>query len=135
LRVEKFREVWRLIQDTPIFGLGSSKFLITTTDNLYTRVLLDTGFLGLALYFLLTGYVFYLGYRVHRHFPPGWQSVLGLSVMAFLVAVYVGNMGARVLSFPRVDELFWLLVGSVVAILPSAQATPAPSLRGGGFEG
>jgi hypothetical protein len=128
-RVDKARDLWDIFTRSPILGVGPTGYFGTTTDNFYLRTLVDAGTLGLFLNILLWLIIGLVSWRIYQKIKVEWQRAIAIGLFAFLIAMAVGNIGARILSMPRISEAFWVLVVLVYSFIPSRKVDSANTDR------
>jgi hypothetical protein len=83
-------------------------------DSNWATIVLETGFVGLALLFGLLGYLTWIGIRAFR---AHWA---GLALAALAPTIAVSGFAGPVLQEPLVSALLWLLAGLATTALPGA---------------
>jgi O-antigen ligase len=145
-RVDLWKESWDSFQHRPILGNGYSTFKygqhtanLTDTHNVYMKVLVETGVVGLAIVLLLLQQMFSLGYGLFRRGSEPLYQGLGLGIcLATCCAVVTNCFGDR-WNFMEISGPMWVLVGAATrsrdlmaqeesADLISAQANSGASL-------
>ena len=114
------------IRTKPLLGRGHGSFESDrhrVLDNEYLQRLVETGYVGRALYFLLIVAVALSAHRVARSRSPG-ASDAGLAVVACAVVFAVVSAFYDVMSFPQAPYLFFLLAALAVVSEHGTRAGP-----------
>jgi hypothetical protein len=109
-RLFAFRKAWYYIVNYPIFGGG-----ITAAggilDNHYARIIIETGLIGLALFFWLIFRLIKMGFRLYRIAELGWIRAVGLSFVAIVIGLLMHCWGNITFYIIRIAEPFWAIAG------------------------
>ena len=98
----------------PIFGYGVTGWHFI--DNQFTRVLVETGFVGLAAFLFLLSSIFKEGWKVFKETEDKLYKGISMGFLAGLVGMVVHSLSANTFIIVRIMEPFWLLAGLVMAI-------------------
>jgi putative inorganic carbon (HCO3(-)) transporter len=136
-RIELWEDAMNLFKRNPITGTGFETYShmgrvgnFRDTHNYYVKVLAEMGIIGLALYLLLLGKIFWSGVRLfYDSSDPFWRAV-GLGFVALLASVFIMNLFGDRWMYQQVDGYLWILLGCVIRGLivlhePPAQAEAA----------
>jgi O-antigen ligase len=129
-RVEVFKQVWRLAQDTPFTGAGLDAFpalystyvldipflLLTHAHNAYLNLLVEQGWPGLLGYILVLGTAGLVGLlALAQERPISWQRAAGLLGLA---TIAIQGLGEASLVASRVTPI--LFVPAALALVEPA---------------
>lgn len=95
-RLAQFPESWQAIQGNVLLGLGVSRNLvleydITTMDNMYLRVLVQAGVLGLAALLAAIALMALHAVRLVGRREPGGGHALFAVIVGAVAMLYIGN--------------------------------------------
>jgi O-antigen ligase len=149
-RFELWNFAWNLIKSQPVLGVGFDTFRyfradeeLQDTHNLYIRVQVETGILGLAVLGWLFLKSYLTGFRLYRKGKDPFLRAIGLGFSAYMVALVMANMfGDRWTYIALSGYTFTLLAltvraqemenGEAVAAVPQETAPPfAPGIQTG----
>ena len=101
-RIQKWTYVMKILSSGYVFGIGAGNSIGDAVDGFYFRLLVESGYLGLFIYFLIFRRLYGIA-RIKKGGIPGLAYVLLILLVqgTFLDSFY----------FSRVGYLFWLLVG------------------------
>jgi len=108
------------------------------THNYFVKILVETGVVGLILFLLLVGKLFFEGFQVFRRSDDPFFASLGLGLVAWLTCVIVANFFGDRWSFLQVNAYMWVIAGMVahmktieepVAVPEQAEGDEAPSIH------
>ena len=103
-----FADVWR----SPVWGFGVTGYGFI--DAQYPRILVETGFLGLGIFFWLITTVFRAASHVYSESDDPLFKGLSMGLLAGAVGLLVHGLGANTFTIVRIMEPFWLTVGMIV---------------------
>lgn len=115
-RLEAWKTGYNKLLKKPLFGYGIPG--ASVVDNQYARVMIETGVLGLFVFFLLLWRIFMLG-RYAVAFTQGDPFGQGVTVgfLAGFFGLLLHGFTAATFILIRIMEPFWFLV-AIVALLP-----------------
>jgi O-antigen ligase len=131
-RIGEFSNALTLLSRYPLLGIGfgaSPDIDVTAgVSSVYLLVAEQTGLVGLSVYVLTLGTVWYVGVR-----DRGWSTDLRLQgVRAAFLAALSGALVTGLLdhyfanqAFPHAVALFWLYAAALVAASTLTYSTPA----------
>ena len=105
----------------PVFGFGVTGYEFV--DAQYFRVLIETGVLGLATFFLLMSRIFRYTYGVFREGSNGFQKGLSMGFLAGFVGLLFHSIGANTFIIVRIMEPFWFVLAMVI-MMPNLKVGP-----------
>jgi hypothetical protein len=139
-RVELWKESWESIKQSPVFGKGYGTFRygqhaanLFDTHNLFVKVWVETGIVGLAMVLILLQQMFSLGYRLFRRANDSLYRGLGLGLLLATCCSIVANFFGDRWNFIELSGPMWVLVGAAVRAIdlkaleplePETQVTP-----------
>lgn len=120
VRVDLWEEGLQLFQAHPVLGLGFDTYAYTKhvhgyqdSHNIYMKVLVETGIVGLLLFLLLLAKTFLTGYRLFRHARDPFLSSLGLGLAAWMVSAAIANFFGDRWMYLQIDGYLWVIAGLV----------------------
>lgn len=127
IRIALWEDALNLFGQSPVFGTGYNTYRFmqrvsgnfgayADTHNIYLKVLVETGVIGLALFCLLIGKTFVIGYRVFRAAEDPFFASLGLGLAAWVVCSAVANFFGDRWTFLQVNGFMWVLGGLVARV-------------------
>jgi O-antigen ligase len=135
-RVELWRESWQSIKESPVIGKGYGTFQyglhaanLKDSHNLYVKLWVETGIIGLAMVFLLLQQMVSLGYRLFRHGNDPLFRGLGLGLLLATCCSIVANFFGDRWNFIEISGPMWVLVAvavrakHLIALEPETEAT------------
>jgi putative inorganic carbon (hco3(-)) transporter len=135
-RIDLWRESWDLILHSPIVGNGFATFQfgqhagnLTDTHDWFIKVMVETGVIGLFMYFFLFQQMFAMEYRLFRCASDPLYRGLGLGLLLALCASIAANLfGDRWTPLEITGPLF-VLVGAAVRADQLAAEGPISELN------
>ena len=98
-RLGLLEEAMQVFQADPVFGTGFNTYSYGShyegygdTHNVYVKVLVETGLVGLLLFLTIFWKLFQIGFRLYRTSPDQFLSTLGLGFSGLMVAVFIANV-------------------------------------------
>ena len=120
LRLELWADALDLFKSNPILGTGFNTYAYmkrvgnyADTHNIYVKVLIETGVVGLALFLCLLLKTYRAGYRLFRTSRSPFFAALGLGLAAWVVANGVCNLFGDRWTYLQVNGYMWTLAGLV----------------------
>ena len=136
-RVELWKESWESIKESPVIGKGYATFQygqhaanLKDSHNLFVKVWVETGIVGLAMVLLLFQQMASLGYRLFRRGNDPLYRGLGLGLLLATCCSMVANAFGDRWNFIEVSGPMWVLVAAAVraihlkALEPEKEVTP-----------
>ena len=124
-RVDSWKVGFELWAKRPVLGHGIPSGVVV--DNQYTRVLSETGLLGILAFFWIVYCLFSLGGEVYKNTKGNdFSQAVSLGFLAGLAGLLAHSFSSATFILIRVMEPFWFLA-AIVAVLPEIvnQETPA----------
>lgn len=106
----------RSLQKNPIYGTGYSSITLAT-DNDYLRMLGETGLFGFLSFFLMLSLALISIFK--KSLNVKWNSIYGIfliGVLSGIPGVLLNMMFIDILEASKFAIIFWLMLGSAVAI-------------------
>jgi len=113
-RIDSWGVAMRRLSRKPFFGYGVPGGKVI--DNQYTRVMIETGFLGLFAFLWLLVTLFRLSIKTYRQVQDTFSKGLSLGFICGFMALLVQSLGAAVFILIRVMEPFWFLAALVLTL-------------------
>lgn len=132
LRLELWNDAMDLAQTNPILGSGYHTYAYMKrlynyedTHNIYLKVLVETGVIGLGLLLWLLVKSFSTGYLLFRRASDPFFSSLGLGLAAWIVCTATASLFGDRWTYFQINGYLWVLAGFVArAIL--IESSPVP---------
>lgn len=128
-RLRSWFFVLRDIVKHPVLGFGVTGYRFI--DAQYFRVLIETGILGLAIFFLLISNIFRQAYRIFREIPEPFEKGISMGFLAGLMGLLVHAIGANTFIIVRIMEPFWFILAMIIAMpnLETESSSGEPSSK------
>ncbi|KHE90864.1 MAG: O-antigen ligase family protein [Candidatus Scalindua rubra] len=126
-RILIWKGALRAISGSPLFGIGFHRWpyvayehtgvaKLKSPHNMYLEIMLNSGIIGLLLFFWLFYSVFKTAYRVAGHCDDKLYEAICWGFMGCLVAFFPINMfGSHMLRYQETGYL-WILIGMVMRL-------------------
>jgi len=120
-RVTLWEDALQVFRVDPVFGTGYDTYrlmhrvdIYTDTHNLYIKLLVELGIVGLILFLLLFWRLYRLGYTLFRSAKDPFLASLGLGLAAWMVcALFVNCFGDR-WNYMQISGYLWAIAACVV---------------------
>lgn len=131
-RVSLWQEALQETAESPIIGRGFDTYAYMEhlsgyldSHNIYLKVLVEMGYVGLALFLGMFFQFFRVGIKLMRTAKDRFNAGLGLALAAWMVATFATNMfGDRFTHYPQVAGFTFVLGGLVCrALILEREAT------------
>jgi hypothetical protein len=122
-RVKGWKRVARDWIKHPVFGFGVTGYGFV--DAQYFRVLIETGVLGLATFFLLMSRIFGQVYDILKNISESFEKGLCMGFLAGFVGLLFHGIGANTFIIVRIMEPFWFVLAMVIMIPDLISEAPA----------
>ncbi len=99
-----------------------------TIDNQYTRVMIETGFIGFAIFMWLIIMLFRLAFRSFVTVNDDFAKAIALGFICGFVGLMTQSFGAAVFILIRIMEPFWFVAALVLAF-PELEETKNVALE------
>lgn len=124
IRLDLWRDAMDLFHTNPMLGTGFNTYAYmkrvgdyTDTHNLYLKVLVETGMMGLGIFLWLLVKAFGMGWRLFRRADDQFYSALGLGLAAWVICSAAANLFGDRWSYFQINGYLWLLAGLVARAL------------------
>lgn len=134
-RVYRWVAAVRMVSDRPLMGVGSGNFYDfykkytlssfetyvseneeqSTVHNYFLFILVEQGFIGLAIFVLLTYFIFRDGNRLY-HEKNGMEKQTVLILIQSMLAIYVCLLLNDMLETDKVGTFFFMIIGLFIAM-------------------
>jgi O-antigen ligase len=119
-RLNLWEDAMEVFSSNPITGAGYETYAYMgrvgtyrDTHNIYLKVLVETGFIGLVLFLWLLGKTFLTGFGLFRYANDPFLASLGLGLSAWVVCSATANFFGDRWSFLQVNGYMWVIAGLV----------------------
>jgi putative inorganic carbon (HCO3(-)) transporter len=131
LRLELWADALELFRSNPIIGTGFNTYAYmkrignyADTHNIYVKVLIETGVIGLALFLWLLFKTYRAGYRLFRVSRDPFFAALGLGLAVWVVTNSVCNLFGDRWTYLQINGYMWTLAGFVARAAELESAAP-----------
>lgn len=141
VRLDLWRDAVDLFRTNPLLGTGFNTYAYMKrvgnyedTHNIYLKVLVETGLIGLLLFLGLLVKAFSMGWGLFRRAGDRFYSALGLGLAAWVICSATANLFGDRWTYFQINGYLWLLAGLVArglkteAAARKAQPEPQPDL-------
>jgi putative inorganic carbon (HCO3(-)) transporter len=119
-RVTIWQDAVTLVPQNPILGTGFDTYEFMgrveeyrDTHNLYLKILLETGVVGLVLFLVLLWKMFWLSFRLFRASEDSFFRALGLGCAAYVICAVIVNFFGDRWMYLQVNGYLWTFLGLV----------------------
>jgi len=121
---EKRIQVWNqsmdLFSGNPVTGIGFNTFpylgfVLGDSHNLYVKILLEQGVIGLAIFFAIIGFAFMNGWKLFTKSKDDFFKGLGLGFCMCIISLLISNFFGDRWTYQPLGAYFWAFLGMVVA--------------------
>jgi putative inorganic carbon (HCO3(-)) transporter len=120
-RVNLWQDAEESILSSPIVGTGFATFLyghhvdnLKDTHNLYVKVLVETGIVGLVIVFMLLQQCLALAYRLFKHATDPLYRGLGLGLFLAMFTCIVANLFGDRWTYLEITAPLWVLAAAAI---------------------
>lgn len=135
-RVRLWDDAIEVARTNPLFGTGYNTYAYMgrvgtwkDTHNIYLKVMVETGLIGLALFLTVLLKVFVLGWKAYRTSLDPNVKGLGLGLCGWIVSATVANLFSDAWTYLQVDGYLWMVAGLVCYALKAKQEEQAQLRR------
>jgi O-antigen ligase len=98
-RLSLWEEAMQVFQADPIFGTGFNTYAYGShvggygdTHNVFVKVLVETGLVGLLLFLAIFFKLFKVGFRLYRTATDSFFKSIGLGFSALMITAFIANL-------------------------------------------
>jgi len=124
VRVDLWSDAVNLFQENPLLGTGFHTYAYMgrvgtyeDTHNIYLKILVETGVVGLLLFLWLLWRTFHAGFLLFRNAKEPFFSALGLGLAAWMVCSVTTNMFGDRWTYLQVNGYLWIIAGMAARAL------------------
>lgn len=117
-RLAIWRDALDLVRSNAALGTGFNTYAYmnrvgpySDTHNLYLKILVETGIVGLGLFLILLRRMFVVGYSLYHSATDPFLGSLGLGFTALMAAVVVGNIFGDRWTYLQITGFTFTLLG------------------------
>lgn len=125
-RIEAWKTVLERWKDRPALGYGVTG--VALVDTQYTRVLGETGIIGMFAFVWLILSIFRIGLQAFKTVEDDWSRGLSLGFLAGFVGLLIHGFSASTFVIVRIMEPFWFLA-AIIVILPELGISPQGKIQ------
>ncbi|MBI4982026.1 MAG: O-antigen ligase family protein [Candidatus Omnitrophica bacterium] len=125
-----FKKAWGYVKAYPIFG-GGITAAGGVLDSQYARNIIETGLIGLSLFFWLIIRLFKMGITLFNE-STDWVKGIGVGFLVVVIGLLIHSFGNITFYIVRIAEPFWALAALVAYLFlynQSKQSNKEISLR------
>jgi len=114
-RIYSFQKAYYFLKTAPFLGhgvTGGGNIL----DNQYSRIMIETGLIGLFLFFWLIYRAFRISFFVFKNSKVGWCKGIALAYIGSLFGILIHSIANITFYIVRIMEPFWILTGFMVVL-------------------
>jgi putative inorganic carbon (hco3(-)) transporter len=124
------------IESSPIFGTGFATFQygyhvdnLKDTHNLYVKVLVETGIIGLVIVLILLQQFLVSAYRLFKHATDPLYRGLGLGLFLAMCSCIVANLFGDRWTYLEITAPLWVLAAAAIRAneFPASEPTTEPA--------
>jgi len=134
-RISIYSNTFNMIAHHPVIGVGVNTFSLNygkyktesaekykqTADTIYSHDIFlqmtgETGFLGLFVFLWFMFSVFQAGASALRKLKDEYLRIIGLSLIACIIAFLINGLTETSLYYPRVCMVFWYVIGVLLSL-------------------
>ncbi|MGP8270785.1 MAG: O-antigen ligase family protein [Terracidiphilus sp.] len=135
-RVDLWKESWDSFVHSPIVGDGFASFRyghhvvsnLNDTHNMYVKVMVETGVIGLIMFFMIVQQMFALGYRLFRRARDPMYRGLGLGLFLATCSCVIANCFGDRWTYLEITGPLFVLIGVAVRAAQFTEIEQAPEL-------
>jgi len=117
-RLDLWQDALQAFAEDPVFGTGFNTYAFmgrmgpyTDTHNYYVKLLIETGVVGLLIFFWLSAAACTMSSRLFREAMDPFMSSLGCALFAMMICVLVVNFFGDRWTYLQVSGFLWVLLG------------------------
>lgn len=119
LRVMVWNQSMALFASSPLIGVGFNTFpylgfVLGETHNLYVKILVEQGVVGLIIFFVIIFFALVYGWRLYRKAKDDFLKGLGLGFVMCILSLLISNFFGDRWTYLPLGAYFWAFMGLVV---------------------
>ena len=119
LRVMVWKQSMETFQSSPLIGVGFNTFpylgfVLGDSHNLYIKILLEQGIIGLLIFLIIIFIAFYYGWGLYRKAKDDFLKGLGLGFAMCILSLLISNFFGDRWTYLPLGAYFWVFLGLVV---------------------
>jgi len=147
-RVQLWTDAVELFSSNPVVGTGFVTYMymgrvghFTDTHNLYMKVLVETGIVGMFIFLWVLAKLFTIAFRLYRTSIDPFNRGVALGLVSMFACLLVGNLFGDRWTYIELNDVLWVLFalaaqayvveGSEQASIAEAIEYEAPQVDGG----
>lgn len=137
-RVQLWTDARELISSNPVVGTGYVTYMymgrvegLKDTHNIYVKVLVETGIVGMLVFLWLLSRLFATAWRLFRQSADGFSNGMALGLLSLLGCLLVANLFGDRWTYIEVNGIVWVLfaIAAQTFILNQAAQPEAASTQ------
>jgi O-antigen ligase len=114
-RVSLWEDALDVIRVDPIFGIGYLTYGYmhrsdyTDTHNLYVKILVETGVVGLGLFIILIWRLIQIGWRLHRTATTSFHASIGFGLVLWMGCALITNIFGDRWNYIQINGYLWTI--------------------------
>ena len=117
-RLAVWRESVNIFQRSPITGVGFGVFRtlgfdLQDTHNIYIKMMVEQGIIGLFIFLLLVSTFFYEGWRLYHRGDDELSRALGFGLVVCIPVLLVNNLFGDRWTYLELSAYLWIFAGLV----------------------
>lgn len=115
-RVQLWTDAKELVSSNPVVGTGYVTYMymgrvegLKDTHNIYVKVLVETGIVGMLVFLWLLSRFFTTAWRLFRQSADGFSNGLALGLLSLLGCLLVANLFGDRWTYIEVNGIVWVL--------------------------
>lgn len=120
-RVQLWTDATQLISDNPVIGTGFATYMfmgrvghLRDTHNIYVKVLVETGIIGLLIFLWLLAALSNSAFRLFRAAKDPFNSGIALGLLSLMGCLLIGNLFGDRWTYIEVNGVVWVLFALAV---------------------
>jgi len=135
-RVSLWEEAMHVFDSNPLVGVGFYTYAYSEhlnnykdSHNIYVKVLVETGVVGLMMFLWLLAKTFRAGFGLFRSSPDRFLASLGLGLAVWVVCAAIANFFGDRWTYLQVNGYMWVLGGLVARALLIEENAPSAAVE------
>lgn len=119
IRVKVWKDSMALFKSSPLAGIGFNTFpylgfILGDTHNLYVKILLEQGILGLIIFSMIIFFALFYGWKLYRKARDDLFKGLGLGFFLCTISLLISNFFGDRWTYLPLGAYFWTFMALVV---------------------